>query len=142
MKINGATFNKAQQDQLKRLIESKDDGGTTFNRYEVTLGELVGNPTGASLLHKILTQAKGNYQVYDYVNVIMYDVLDRGTAINLQYSYQYSDSIKFARATLFISDGDINNNFTLNISKTGVTDGTLNSLPSTRVVYFNDTEIT
>ena len=72
----------------------------------------------------------------------MYDVLDRVNTINLQYTEQLAESVKFARSTLFINDGHIRNNFTLKISNGSVTHGTIDSWPSTRVVYFNDTEIT
>lgn len=145
MKINGTIFSKPQQDQLRRAIESGGSGGsggTTLNRYEVTLGQLVGNVQNISLLHKILTTAKGNYIVYDYNKVNIYDVLDRGTVINLQYYKAYSTSIEVINGTLSISDGDFFNNFKVMVSESGVTHTNITSLPTTRVIYYNDTEIT
>ena len=51
MKFNGATFNKAQQDQLKRAIENKGDGGMTLNKYTYS-------GTSAQKLNRIMTSAK------------------------------------------------------------------------------------
>lgn len=141
MKINGTIFSKPQQDQLKRAIENSGGGGTSLNRYEVTLGELVGNVQGAALLHKIITTAKGNYTVYDYNNVIIYSVLDIGIVIELRYYNQFSTSVTIARATLDVDNANVRNNFTMTITSDNITTGYINSLPYTRIVYFNDTEI-
>lgn len=119
-----------------------ESGGTTLNRYEVTLDELVGNAQGAALLHKIITTAKGNYTVYNYNDIIIYDVLDRNSVIELRYYNQTADTVQFAISTWFVNDGHIVNNFTVTVSANGVTHGKINSWPTTRVVYFNDTEIT
>lgn len=117
-------------------------GGTTLNRYEATLDELVNNAQGSQLLHRILTTAKGNYTVYNYGSVKIYDVLDRGTVIDLQNYTTYSASIELMTVTLKISDGSISNNFTVSVSEQGLTHSSLTSLRKTRVVYWNDTEIT
>lgn len=119
-----------------------ESGGTTLNRYEVTLGELSGNAKSASLLHRILTTVKGNYTVYDYNNIYIYNVLDRGSVINLQYYNTFSESFRSINATLRISDGHLINNHQIDISANGFTYTELTSLPTTRVVYFSDTEIT
>lgn len=119
-----------------------ESGGTTLNRYEVTLGELAGNTQNVSLLHRIITTAKGNYTVYDYNRVHIYNVLDRGTVIDLQYYKANSQSIEAMNGTLLIEDGKFYNNFKVMVNTSGLTYSSQPSLPSTRVVYFNDTEIT
>ena len=117
-------------------------GGTTLNRYEATLDELVNNAQGSQLLHRILTTAKGNYTVYNYGSTKIYDVLDRGTVIDLRNYTTYSASIELMSATLKISDGSISNNFIVTVSGQGLAHSSLASLRKTRVVYWNDTEIT
>ena len=117
-------------------------GGTTLNRYEVTLGQLVNNAQSSQLLHKIITTAKGNYTVYDYNSVKIYNALDRGTVINLQYYVAYESAIEVMNVTLTISNGSISNNFIVSISDNGLSHRALTSLASTRVIYYNDTEIT
>ena len=141
MKINGTIFSKPQQDQLKRAIENSS-GGTTLNRYEATIGELVNNGQGASLLHKIITQAKGNYTIYDYNLVIYYSVIDRISVIDLQAYVVNSETIEFRNATITVSDGSIRNNYKLIVTSNGINKLGLSTLPNIRVVYFNDTEIT
>lgn len=145
MKINGTIFSKPQQDQLRRAIESGGSGGsggTTLNRYEVTLGELVGNVQNISLLHKILTQAKGNYTVYDYNHIKYYSAIDRIQVIDLESYTVNSDTIEFIRGSLFLSDGSIRNNYQIFVTSNGLNIRKLSSVPFIRVVYFNDTEIT
>ena len=123
-------------------LKSEGGGGTTLNRYEVTLGELANNVQSVSLLHRILTTVKGNYTVYNNNNVNIYNVLDRGTVIDLQYYKANSQSIEVMNGTLLIKDGRFYNNFKVLVSQSGVTYSSPTSLPATRVVYFNDTEIT
>lgn len=117
-------------------------GGTTLNRYEVTLGELANNATNATLLHKIITTAKGNYTVYNYNSVYFYNVIDRGTVIDIQYYKTFANSFMSTNATLRIRDGNLSNAFRAGIQASGYTEGVVTSLPNTRVVYYNDTEIT
>ena len=119
-----------------------ESGGTMLNRYEVTLGELTNNVQSVSLLHRILTTVKGNYTVYNNNTVDIYNVLDRGTVIELQYYKANSQSIEVMNGTLLIKDGKFYNNFKVVVSPSGVTYSSPTSLPATRVVYFNDTEIT
>ena len=125
-----------------KLGEGGGGGGTTLNRYEATLDELVNNAQGSQLLHRILTTAKGNYTVYNYGSTKIYDVLDRGTVIDLRNYTTYSASIELMSATLKISDGSISNNFIVTVSGQGLAHSSLASLRKTRVVYWNDTEIT
>ena len=123
-------------------LQSESGGGTTLNRYEATIGELVNNSQGASLLHKILTQAKGNYSVYDYYNVKYYSVIDRISVIDLQSYVVYSENVEFIRGTITVSNGRLTNNYNLYITSNGINASGLTSLPYIRIVYFNDTEIT
>ena len=117
-------------------------GGTTLNRYEVTLGELVGNAQGVSLLNKIITTAKGNYTVYDYNLLITYNVLGGKYAIEFKYYQPYSNSFKAISGTLFIDDGSLRNNYRISMTDSGFSHDTYTSVNNIRVVYYNDTEIT
>lgn len=140
MKLNGATFNKAQQDQLKRALENS--GGATLNRYETTFTNIQGNSALASHLNRIAKNAKGRLQISDNYNDFYNISWFSDNWIHLYKYRQGTDSIKFEKFELKSTDGSIFNPFWINITESGVTYGRMESIENTlKVIYFNDSEI-
>ena len=140
MKLNGATFNKAQQDQLKRALENS--GSTTLNKYEVTFTNIQGNSALVSHLNRIAKNTKGRLKITDR-NYKVYDIIwESDNYIKLYTIKQSADTIRFETTELKSTDGSLFNPFWITINVNGFTNGTITSIADTLyVTYFNDTEI-
>lgn len=96
MEFNGATFNKAQQDQLKRAIENIDCG-TTLNKYVLTCTPSTMSATQRKNLMELLQNAKGNVSMTytsGYTNALCsFSASSEGVTIIISKLYKTSGRI-------------------------------------------------
>lgn len=146
MKINGTIFSKPQQDQLKRVIENSNDGGTTLNKYTAVIH--YNNNEGRALVSRIVQNAK-SFSAYDeyFRSTVSLSVTESGyvrggfvgqTAANyLQIgSYEWNPSgslITYAKRIIFVNDS---NNVTMNYEQVDLVYSNV-----LHITYYNDTEI-
>ena len=139
MEFNGATFNKAQQDQLKRALEN---GGTTLNKYTVTLGNTSEN---ILTLVRILNNAKSIISLAGK-RLSAWFPLQFPAIANSNYLPLYGINVQSSGATLFGTTIDTNagtqsDYISFNVKESGVTFTDTVPLSGFKVEYYNDTEI-
>ena len=120
-----------------------ESGGTTLNRYTVTFENITGNSTLASHLNRIVKTAKGRVQISD-PNIREYSAIWYSDSwLRINGKTQNSISINFETIDLSSDTGELASSYSLNITSSSATTGTVTSLPDMLFVkYFNDTEIT
>ena len=144
MKFNGATFNKAQQDQLKRAfenIENKDDGGTTLNKYTYSFSSYTYER--CTRLYRICDAAKGKIfltisNAPCYISK-QYD----GNLLIVSISMGVSPSSELGITKLEVtSNGVVSGFMAITQSNSfGVTSVGNDKLRTVEITYYNDTEI-